>query len=155
MKIQELLSPEAVRIDLKVSNKKQAFRVLAKIACSITGVEERLICDTLIQRERLATTGVGEGVAIPHAKIDGLDKLCAVFARLKTPINYDSVDDEHVDLIFLLVGPLSSEHVHLKALAKIARLLRSATMCAKLRGSTSADAIYALLVASLEEDTNS
>ena len=155
MTVQELLAPEAVKLDLRVSNKKQAFRALAKIACSITGVEEQLICDTLIQRERLATTGVGEGVAIPHAKLDGFNKLCAVFARLKTPINYDSVDDEHVDLIFMLVGPLSSEHLHLKTLAKVARLLRSASMCEKLRGSTSADAMYALLVASLEEDTDS
>ena len=155
MTVQELLAPEAVKLDLRVSNKKQAFRALAKIAGSITGVEEQLICDTLIQRERLATTGVGEGVAIPHAKLDGFNKLCAVFARLKTPINYDSVDNEHVDLIFMLVGPLSSEHLHLKTLAKVARLLRSASMCEKLRGSTSADAMYALLVASLEEDTDS
>ena len=155
MTVQELLAPEAVKLDLRVSNKKQAFRALAKIACSITGVEEQLICDTLIQRERLATTGVGEGVAIPHAKLDGFNKLCAVFARLKTPINYDSVDGEHVDLIFMLVGPLSSEHLHLKTLAKVARLLRSASMCEKLRGSTSADAMYALLVSSLEEDTSS
>ena len=152
MEIKELLPPEAVKINLKVTSKKQALQALAKTAQMLTGLNERDILNVLIERERLGTTGVGEGVAIPHAKLDGIDRLCAVFARLESPINFDSVDDEFVDLIFLLLAPLSPEHIHLKALAKISRLLRNKSMCAKLRGGTSADAIYALLVAPSEDE---
>ena len=152
MEIKELLPPEAVKMNLKVTSKKQALQALAKTAQRLTGLNERDILNVLIERERLGTTGVGEGVAIPHAKLDGIDRLCAVFARLESPINFDSVDDEFVDLIFLLLAPLSPEHIHLKALAKISRLLRNKSMCAKLRGGTSTDAIYALLVAPIEDE---
>ena len=145
MKIKELLVPNAVKIDLKVTSKKQALQELAKMAKALTGLEEREILNVLIERERLGTTGVGEGVATPHAKLEGVDRLCAVFARLESPIDFDSVDHEFVDLIFMLLAPLSPEHTHLKALAKISRLLRDKSMCAKLRGGTSTDAIYALL----------
>ena len=154
MEIKEFLLPDAVRIDLKVTSKKQALQEMAKTAQALTGANEREILNVLIERERLGTTGVGQGVAIPHGKLGSLDQLSAVFARLESPIDFDSIDDEFVDLIFLLLAPLSPEHVHLKALAKISRLLRSKLMCAKLRGSTSADAIYALLVASTEDDND-
>ena len=154
MEIKEFLLPDAVRIDLKVTSKKQALQEMAKTAQALTGANEREILNVLIERERLGTTGVGQGVAIPHGKLGALDQLSAVFARLESPIDFDSIDDEFVDLIFLLLAPLSPEHVHLKALAKISRLLRSKLMCAKLRGSTSADAIYALLVASTEDDND-
>ena len=146
MEIKEFLLPEAVKLNLKVTNKKQVLQELSRAAHVHSGANERDILNSLIERERLGTTGVGRGVAIPHGKVVSLDHLCAVFARLQSPINFDSVDDESVDLIFLLLAPFSQEHVHLKALAKISRLLRSDTMCAKLRGSTSADALYALLV---------
>ena len=146
MEIKEFLLPEAVKLNLKVTNKKQVLQELSRAAHVHSGANERDILHSLIERERLGTTGVGRGVAIPHGKVASLDHLCAVFARLQSPINFDSVDDESVDLIFLLLAPFSQEHVHLKALAKISRLLRSDTMCAKLRGSTSADALYALLV---------
>ncbi|PPR18994.1 MAG: Nitrogen regulatory protein [Alphaproteobacteria bacterium MarineAlpha9_Bin7] len=146
MEIKEFLLPEAVKLNLKVTNKKQVLQELSRTAHVHSGANERDILNSLIERERLGTTGVGRGVAIPHGKVVSLDHLCAVFARLQSPINFDSVDDESVDLIFLLLAPFSQEHVHLKALAKISRLLRSDTMCAKLRGSTSADALYALLV---------
>ena len=151
MKIKELLVPNAVKIDLKVTSKKQALQELAKMAKALTGLEEREILNVLIERERLGTTGVGEGVAIPHAKLEGVDRLCAVFARLESPIDFDSVDHEFVDLIFMLLAPLSPEHTHLKALAKISRLLRDKSMCAKLRGGTSTDAIYALLTHTNED----
>ena len=151
MKIKELLVPNAVKIDLKVTSKKQALQELAKMAKALTGLEEREILNVLIERERLGTTGVGEGVAIPHAKLEGVDRLCAVFARLESPIDFDSVDHEFVDLIFMLLAPLSPEHTHLKALAKISRLLRDKSMCAKLRGGTSTDAIYALLTQTNED----
>ena len=145
MEIKELLVPNAVKINLKATSKKQVLQELAKMAERLTGLNERDILNVLIERERLGTTGVGEGVAIPHAKLKGTDRLCAVFARLESPIDFDSVDDEFVDLIFLLLAPLSPEHTHLKALAKISRLLRNKSMCAKLRGGTSTDALYALL----------
>ena len=151
MKIKELLVPNAVKIDLKVTSKKQALQELAKMAKALTGLEEREILNVLIERERLGTTGVGEGVATPHAKLEGVDRLCAVFARLESPIDFDSVDHEFVDLIFMLLAPLSPEHTHLKALAKISRLLRDKSMCAKLRGGTSTDAIYALLTQTSED----
>ena len=151
MKIKELLVPNAVKIDLKVTSKKQALQELAKMAKALTGLDEREILNVLIERERLGTTGVGEGVAIPHAKLEGVDRLCAVFARLESPIDFDSVDHEFVDLIFMLLAPLSPEHTHLKALAKISRLLRDKSMCAKLRGGTSTDAIYALLTQTSED----
>ena len=154
MEIKEFLLPDAVRIDLKVTSKKQALQEMAKTAQALTGANEREILNVLIERERLGTTGVGQGVAIPHGKLGALDQLSAVFARLESPIDFDSIDDEFVDLIFLLLAPLSPEHVHLKALAKISRLLRSKLMCAKLRGSTSADAIYALLVSPTEDDND-
>ena len=154
MQIKEFLLPDAVRIDLKVTSKKQALQEMAKTAQALTGANEREILNVLIERERLGTTGVGQGVAIPHGKLGALDQLSAVFARLESPIDFDSIDDEFVDLIFLLLAPLSPEHVHLKALAKISRLLRSKLMCAKLRGSTSADAIYALLVSPTEDDND-
>ena len=151
MKIKELLVPNAVKIDLKVTSKKQALQELAKMAKALTGLDEREILNVLIERERLGTTGVGEGVATPHAKLEGVDRLCAVFARLESPIDFDSVDHEFVDLIFMLLAPLSPEHTHLKALAKISRLLRDKSMCAKLRGGTSTDAIYALLTQTSED----
>jgi len=130
MEIKEFLLPDAVRIDLKVTSKKQALQEMAKTAQALTGANEREILNILIERERLGTTGVGQGVAIPHGKLGALDQLSAVFARLESPIDFDSIDDEFVDLIFLLLAPLSPEHVHLKALAKISRLLRSKLMCA-------------------------
>jgi len=151
MEIKELLAPNAVKINLKVTSKKQALQELAKVATALTGLNERDILNVLIERERLGTTGVGEGVAIPHAKLNGVDQLCAVFARLESPIDFDSVDAEFVDLIFMLLAPLSPEHTHLKALAKISRLLRDKSMCAKLRGGTSTDAIYALLTQTNED----
>ena len=151
MEIKELLVPNAVKINLKVTSKKQVLQELAKMAKALTGLEEREILNVLIERERLGTTGVGEGVAIPHAKLEGVDRLCAVFARLESPIDFDSVDHEFVDLIFMLLAPLSPEHTHLKALAKISRLLRDKSMCAKLRGGTSTDAIYALLTQTSED----
>ena len=151
MKIKELLVPNAVKINLKVTNKKQVLQELAKAATALTGLNERDILNVLIERERLETTGIGEGVAIPHVKLDGVDRLCAVFVRLESPIDFDSVDHEFVDLIFMLLAPLSPEHTHLKALAKISRLLRDKSMCAKLRGGTSTDAIYALLTQTSED----
>lgn len=146
MDLTGILAPEAVLANLKVTSKKQALQELAKKARQLTGLDNRRIFDALVERERLGTTGVGRGIAVPHGKLPGLDRLYAVFARLETPVDFDAVDDQPVDLMFLLLAPESAGAEHLKALAKVSRLLRDKSMCAKLRGTDNADALYALLV---------
>jgi len=145
MEISDLLSIEAVVPKLSVTSKKQALQELAKRAHTVTGLDERRIFDTLLERERLGTTGVGNGIAIPHGKIAELDGLYGVFARLDKPIDFDSVDEQPVDLVFLLLAPESAGADHLKALARVSRLLRDQNVCKKLRGSDNADALYSLL----------
>lgn len=118
---------------------------LAGFAAGLTGASELMIFDTLMKRERLGSTGLGQGVAIPHGKIAGLKRLQGVFARLAQPVDFDAVDDMPIDLVFLLLAPEDSGADHLKALARITHFLRDQALCDKLRGSDSADAIYALL----------
>ncbi|HEX9646284.1 MAG TPA: PTS IIA-like nitrogen regulatory protein PtsN [Alphaproteobacteria bacterium] len=146
MEIERLLSPDAVIANLKATSKKQALQELAKHAAGLTGLAERRIFDVLLERERLGSTGVGHGVAIPHARMAELDRLFGLFARLEAPIDFDAVDEQPVDLIFLLLAPESAGADHLKALARISRLLRDKASCAKLRGADNADALYAVLV---------
>ncbi len=145
MEIRDLLNSESVIERLKVASKKQALQELSKRAASATGLEERRIFDVLLERERLGSTGVGHGVAIPHGKLAGLDGLYGLFARLENPVDFDAIDDEPVDLVFLLMAPESAGADHLKALARVSRLLRDRTICEKLRGSDKADALYGLL----------
>ena len=145
MEMDELLAQDAVVPNLKAGSKKQLLQELSHKAATLTGIEERRIFDVLLERERLGTTGVGQGIAIPHGKIGELSRLRGLFARLAAPINFDAIDDEPVDLIFLLLAPESAGADHLKALARISRLLRDQEFCRKLRGSDEADAIYALL----------
>lgn len=145
MEIHDLLSPDGIIPSLKVANKKQALKDLAARAAKLTGFSERIIFDTLLERERLGTTGVGHGVAIPHGKLSGLQGLHGFFARLDQAIDFDSIDAAPVDLIFVLLAPELAGADHLKALARISRLLRDRARCEKLRGSDNADALYALL----------
>jgi PTS system nitrogen regulatory IIA component len=145
MDIVNLLSPEGVIPNLHATSKKQALQELAKHAASLTGLHERTIFDVLLERERLGTTGVGNGIAIPHGKLPGIDKLYGLFARLETPINFDAIDEQPVDLIFMLLAPENAGADHLKALARVSRLLRDKASCEKLRGSDRADALFALL----------
>ncbi len=112
----------------------------------MTGIHERTIYDVLIERERLGSTGIGMGIGIPHGRLPGLDRLCGIFARLDRPVPFDAIDDQPVDLIFLLLAPESAGADHLKALARVSRLLRDRTVCEKLRGTDNADALYALLI---------
>lgn len=148
MEIADLIGSDAVIPNLRVTSKKQALQELAKRASEITGEPERTIFEVLVERERLGTTGVGHGVAIPHGKLPGLDRLYGLFARLEKPIDFDAIDEQPVDLICLLLAPESAGADHLKALARVSRLLRDRQVCDKLRGSDSADAIYALLTES-------
>lgn len=148
MDIADLISPLSVVPNLRATSKKQALQELAKRAAELTGLHERAIFDVLLERERLGTTGVGNGIAIPHGKLPTLDRLYGLFARLERPINYESIDDQPVDLIFLLLAPESAGADHLKALARVSRLLRDRGVCEKLRGTDSADGLYALLTES-------
>src|SRR5690606_27200154 len=134
MQLSDILSADGIVPSLKVSSKKQALQELSAIAAKQTGLDARQVFETLLQRERLGSTGLGQGIAIPHGKMAGLDKLHTVFARLSQPIDFDSVDDQPVDLIFLLLAPESAGADHLKALARISRLLRDPAIVAKLRG---------------------
>ena len=148
MEISDLISLEGVIANLRVTSKKQALQNLACRAAAITSEPERAIFEVLIERERLGTTGVGNGIAIPHAKLPGLGKLYGLFARLETPIDFDAVDEQPVDLICLLLAPESAGADHLKALARVSRLLRDRSICEKLRDRDSAEAIHALLTES-------
>jgi PTS system nitrogen regulatory IIA component len=145
MDITELIGVNTVVPSLRVTSKKQALQELAKRSAELTGMAERTIFDVLLERERLGTTGVGNGIAIPHGKLAGLKKLHGLFARLEQPIDFDAIDDQPVDLIFLLLAPEGAGADHLKALARVSRLLRDPQICQKVRGSDSAEAIYALL----------
>ncbi len=146
MEFADLVSPEGVIANLKATSKKQALQELARRAAEVVGLHERTVFDTLLERERLGSTGVGAGVAIPHGKLSGIESIFGLFARLASPIDFDAVDDEPVDLIFLLLAPASAGADHLKALARVSRLLRDKTLCNKLRDSSSAEAIHALLI---------
>jgi PTS system nitrogen regulatory IIA component len=145
MEINDLLVPEGVVADLKATSKKQALQDLAKRAAEVSGLHERAIFDVLMERERLGTTGVGNGIAIPHGKLASLDRLHGLFARLDQPIDFHAIDERPVDLIFVLLAPENAGADHLKALARISRLLRNNGICDKLRGTDSAEALFAIL----------
>jgi PTS system nitrogen regulatory IIA component len=145
MEIADLITPRRVIAQLRVTNKKQALQELAKRAAATTGADERTIYDVLVERERLGTTGIGNGIAIPHGKLRGLSRLYGIFARLERPIPFEAIDEQPVDLMFVLLAPEDAGADHLKALARISRLLRDRAMCEKLRGTDNADALYALL----------
>ena len=151
MEINDLLTENGVNADLKVTSKKQALQDLARRAANISGLHERAVFDVLMERERLGTTGVGNGIAIPHGKLPNLDRLIGFFARLKKPIDFQSIDERPVDLIFVLLAPETSGADHLKALARISRLLRDDSVCEKLRGTDNAEALFAILT-EFEED---
>jgi PTS system nitrogen regulatory IIA component len=148
MDIEDLITPESVVAHLRATSKKQALQEMARRAAEITGQHERVIFDVLLERERLGSTGVGNGIAIPHGKLPDLERLFGLFARADQPIDFDAVDEQPVDLFFLLLAPEGAGADHLKALARVSRLLRDRAVCEKLRGTDKADAIYALLTQS-------
>ncbi|WP_169566557.1 PTS IIA-like nitrogen regulatory protein PtsN [Sneathiella limimaris] len=145
MELADLISPETVFADLKATSKKQALQEMSRRAAAHTGCDEREILNVLIERERLGTTGVGQGIAIPHGKLKSLKSIQGFFARLETGIDYDAMDDMPVDLIFLLLAPEEGGADHLKALARVSRTLRSAERCERLRGTEDSDALFAVL----------
>lgn len=145
MNISDLLEPAAVILPPKTQAKKQLLQELAAKAAQVTRQPERKIFETLMERERLGTTGVGQGIAIPHGRLADLKQIVGVFARLDAPLDYDAVDNQPVDLVFMLLAPEGSGADHLKALARVSRLLRNQQVTEKLRAAKSAEAIYAIL----------
>src|SRR5438105_8196302 len=145
MPLTDLVAPNAVLAALKVSSKKQLLHELAAKAAELCGESERAILEVLQQRERLGSTGVGNGIAIPHGKLPKLNKLFGLFVRLERPIDFEALDGQPVDLIFLLLAPEAAGADHLKALARVARLLRDGDIARKLRESHDADALYSVL----------
>ena len=145
MHLGDLISPEAVLRSLKPKSKKQLLEELSARAARISGLPERDIFDVLWQREQLGSTGLGQGVAIPHGKLGGLKQIVGLFAKLSEPVEFDAVDGEPVDIVFLLLAPEGAGADHLKSLARISRLLRERGSVEKLRASKDAAALYAVL----------
>ncbi|MEX0753479.1 MAG: PTS IIA-like nitrogen regulatory protein PtsN [Xanthobacteraceae bacterium] len=145
MSLTDLLAPDAVIPVLKVTSKKEAIQKLAAKAAELTGHSARAIAEVLLQREALGSTAVGSGIAIPHGKLPKLNRLLGIFARLDQPIDFEALDNQPVDLIFMLLAPEAAGADHLKALARIARLLRDPEVAQKLRESQDAAALYTVL----------
>ena len=145
MPLTDLVAQQAVIPALKVNNKKQAIQELAARAAQLIGLGEREILEVLQQREKLGSTGIGNGIAIPHGKLAKLERLFGLFARLERPIDFEALDGQPVDLVFLLLAPEAAGADHLKALARVARLMRTPDTAKMLRESRDAEAIYAVL----------
>lgn len=146
MDIAQLLAKDGVVLRSGASSKRQALHTVADTAARVLRLEEDRILDALLEREALGSTGLGYGVALPHARVEDLTQVVAVFVRLETPVAYDAVDDRPVDLIFALFAPPSDGAEHLRALAAASRALRSSEMRQQLRQARTADAIRALFV---------
>lgn len=145
MDLGDLIGPEDIIGTMRASCKRQLLQDLADRASDKTGMSARHIFDTLLQRERLGSTGVGNGIAIPHGKLPGLSSITGIFARLDKPVDFDALDDEPVDIVFLLLAPEGAGADHLKALARIARVMREPEQVEKLRETSDPTAIYTLL----------
>src|SRR5262245_34251198 len=145
MDLSDLITPDAVIGTLKANSKKQAIQAIAEKAAPLIGIYKLKITETLLHREKLGSTGVGGGIAIPHGKLAKLERIFGMFARLPKPIDFEALDDQPVDLVFLLLAPEGAGADHLKALARIARHLREPGVAGKLRASGDASALYAVL----------
>jgi nitrogen PTS system EIIA component len=145
MNISDIVQAGSVLSSLHAQNKKQLLTEIANALAAAAGVEARPVFEALLQREKLGSTGLGQGIAIPHGRIAGLKKVYGVFARLSHAIAFDATDGEPVDLIFALASPPQSGADHLTALARVSRLLRDPITLAKLRGTESPDGLYAIL----------
>lgn len=145
-----LPGPDAVLASVKASGKKALLAELASRAAAVFKLDERRLFDRLLERERLGSTGIGGGIAIPHARLPALAKPVGLFARLANPVDFESIDERPVDVVFLLAAPEGAGADHLKALARVSRLLRDRALVDKLRATESADALYALLVESVQ-----
>lgn len=141
----DIIDAHAVLPSVKAQSKKQLLQELSQAAAKIVDVDHRVIFETLLTREKLGSTGIGQGIAIPHGKLPGISRVNGLFARLATPIPYDSLDGQPVDLVFVLLAPDHAGADHLKALARISRLLRDNDTITKLRGTDTAEGLYSIL----------
>jgi PTS system nitrogen regulatory IIA component len=151
MELADILAKHAVLTCTGVTDKRQIFDILAQKAAELTAFPASQILSTLLGREELGSTGLGNGIAIPHGKLEGLKGVTAVFARLDQPIDFDSVDDEPVDLVVMLLAPVGAGADHLKALSRFARLLRTENVTDQLRRETDPAQLHAILTAPLED----
>ena len=145
MRLSEIMSANSVVLSLKANNKRQLLQELAQKASELTGINDRTIFDTILERENLGSTGFGGGTALPHGRLSELQEVFGLFVRLNSPIDFDSIDNKPVDLVFLLLSPESNGADHLTALAQISRILKDEETCAKLRAASSKEEIQALL----------
>ncbi len=145
MKLSEIMSEKSIFMGLKSNSKRQLLQDLSAKAAEITGLDERTIFDTLLERENLGSTGFGEGTALPHGRFEGLDKVYGFFAKLNSPVDFEAIDGKPVDLVFLLLSPEDNGADHLTALAQASRFLKDESMRQKLRQINSAQEIFALL----------
>ena len=145
MNLAEIISAQAVIPQLKAQNKKHLLQDLAQAMAPLVAVDHRIVFESLLTREKLGSTGLGQGIAIPHGRLPNITRVYGLFARLTSPVAYDSVDGEPVDLVFALLSPDQAGADHLKALARISRLLREADTMKKLRGTETAEGLYAIL----------
>lgn len=145
MEIADILSPQAVFHRLKATNKKKLIAELAACAGKVAGLDEGKVFESLWEREKLNSTGVGHGIALPHARLAKLDRIIGLFAQLEHPVQFDAIDDAPVDLVFVLLTPPDAGADHLKALARVSRLMRNAAICEKLRAANDRAQLYALL----------
>ena len=152
MGLDDLLGPESVMFHVKACCKREALQNMAARAEKLTSIPQDEILSTILEREQLGSTAVGDGVAIPHGKLEALGKITGILATVERPISFDAPDGDDVDIIFLLLAPAQATAAHLKALARTSRLLRAPEARAAIRGAESAEALYA--IASSEQVTN-
>jgi PTS system nitrogen regulatory IIA component len=145
MELSNLLKPEAVRVISSASSKKRLLQELGDLACSAYGLSAPATGEALLERESLGPTGVGQGVALPHARMPDLESVQGAFVLLEKPVDFDSVDRQPVDIVFALFAPEEAGVEHLKALALVSRTLREPSLCAKLRANTDAATLYTIL----------
>jgi len=146
MHIGDFLDRTAISTRVNASSKRQALAVIAEIAARNFGLDVGETLEALTEREAAGSTGVGHGVAAPHARLDGLERMRGVFVRLENPVEFDAIDDQPVDLLFALFAPKDAGAEHLRALARVSRMLRHGDLREQVRKARSADAIHALLV---------
>ena len=145
MTLDTIVDKQSVLANLKAANKKQLLQELSQAMAAQVAIDHRVIFETLLKREKLGSTGIGQGIAIPHGKVPSIARVYGLFARLASPVDFESVDGQPVDLVFVLLAPEHAGADHLKALARISRLLRDPGVVAKLRGTDDAESLYAIL----------
>lgn len=145
MELSRILRPAAVKVLANVSSKKRLFQDLGDLVASVHGLDAGEAFSALQERETLGPTGVGHGVALPHARIKGLDEVVGAFVRIEKPLDFDAVDRQPVDLVFALFAPDGSGVEHLKALALVSRTMRDSAVCAKLRANDEPDTLHTIL----------